>query len=126
MLMLLNQEPGYEKIRDYLNEAQSAQRDVLMSAINVGETYYIVHRERGEPTAEQFLTLLKATQVLILTPTLEDILAAAKIKAKYPISYADVFAAATAIREGVSVVTGNPEFQKLERIVTVEWVSNQT
>ncbi|MCZ6676039.1 MAG: PIN domain-containing protein [Candidatus Poribacteria bacterium] len=44
------------------------------------------------------------------------------MKAKYPISYADAFAVATAIKEDIPVVTGDPEFQRVEGIVTVDWV----
>ena len=120
--MLLNQEPGYEKVQNLINEAQQDGREVLMNAINVGETYYIVYRERGEAVAGQFLTLLQSTRITILVPTFEDILAAAKIKAEYPISYADAFAVRTAIKEDIPVVTGDPEFQKVEGIVTVDWV----
>ena len=115
--MLLNQEPGYEKVQDLLNEAQNDLRDVLMSGINVGETYYIICRKRGESIAEQFLTVLPSTRITIVVPTFEDILAAAKIKARYPISYADAFVVATAIKKDIPVVTGDPEFQRVEETI---------
>jgi len=47
---------------------------------------------------------------------------AARLKATYPLSFADCFAAATAIRERAALVTGDPEFKKLGKAVTIDWV----
>ncbi len=47
---------------------------------------------------------------------------AAEIKARHPISYADCFAAATAVRFQASILTGDPEFKKLGDLVQVEWL----
>lgn len=126
MLMLLNEEPGYEKVQQRLMQAERNERLVFMSAINVGETYYIVHRTSGEFAAEKFLRILEATTVTISVPTQELIIAAAKIKAKYPISYADAIAVATAIEVNASILTGDPEFQKIEGIAKVEWLQRKT
>jgi uncharacterized protein len=50
-----------------------------------------------------------------------DVIEAAKIKGKYALSYADSFAVATAIKEKATVVTGDPEFRKVERLVGIDW-----
>jgi ribonuclease VapC len=49
-------------------------------------------------------------------------LEAAKIKADYPMAYADAFTVATALREGAAVVTGDPEFRLVEHLVTIDWL----
>jgi len=49
-------------------------------------------------------------------------LEAAKIKADYPMAYADAFAVAVALREHAAVVTGNPEFRQVEHLVTIDWL----
>ncbi len=48
----------------------------------------------------------------------------AGIKAFYPISYADSFAAALAMIKGCSLLTGDPEFKSLEKqgIIKTEWL----
>jgi uncharacterized protein len=51
--------------------------------------------------------------------------AAAMLKAQHPIAYADAFAAATAQQLQVPVVTGDPEFRRLERLVTIAWTTDQ-
>ena len=55
-------------------------------------------------------TALPSHSIKRLANSFTDILEAAKIKAKHPISYADCCAVATAMKEDASIVTGDPEF----------------
>jgi len=52
----------------------------------------------------------------------QRVLAAAHIKARYPVSYADAFAIALANELGATVVTGDPEFKEVESVVAVLWL----
>ncbi len=62
-------------------------------------------------------------QILIdFRSTFEDIIKASKIKAKYPISYANCFVVATALKEGAVIITGDPDFVKVKSFVKVEWL----
>jgi uncharacterized protein len=47
---------------------------------------------------------------------------AAELKARHALSYAECFAAATAIKHEAAVVTGDPEFKKVEDLVAIEWI----
>ena len=47
---------------------------------------------------------------------------AAKLKAIYHIAYADCFAAALSLKLKATVVTGDPEFEKLSHEVTIYWI----
>jgi len=58
----------------------------------------------------------------IILPDSELIWKASEIKAEYAISYADCFAAATALRYEAAVLTGDREFKKIESLVSVEWL----
>jgi len=49
-------------------------------------------------------------------------LQAAKLKALYPVAYADCFAAALGIMKKCKVLTGDPEFKKMTDAVKVEWI----
>jgi predicted nucleic acid-binding protein len=52
-------------------------------------------------------------------------MAAATLKARYPISYADGFAAATAMLRQAPLVTGDPELRamaKKEKVLRLEWL----
>ncbi len=52
-------------------------------------------------------------------------MAAARIKAEHPLSYADAFAAALAQELGASLVMGDPEFKTVESTVNVMWLNRQ-
>ena len=47
---------------------------------------------------------------------------AAELKARYPISYADAFALASAIEHQAELVTGDPELRRVEHLVGIVWV----
>jgi ribonuclease VapC len=50
------------------------------------------------------------------------VLEAARLKGRFLVSYADAFALATAIRMNAVIVTGDPEFRRVEHLVTVNWL----
>ncbi len=123
LLAYLNKEKNFQKIQKFLSDAQRSGRPLLMNEINIGETYYILHRKRSPEKAEFFLdTVLPGLPILALANSFEDVIAAARIKSEYPISFADCFAAATAQRENAIVLTGNPEFKKIEHMVKIDWL----
>ncbi len=126
LLAYLNKEDGFEKVRKILAKAQESGDCVLMNEINVGETFYVLYRERGPEKAEYFLdTILAGLPVEMVGNSLENVIDAARIKAQYPLSFADCFAAATAQREKAALVTGDPEFSNIEHMVKIDWISKQ-
>ncbi|MEW5989188.1 MAG: PIN domain-containing protein [Chloroflexota bacterium] len=44
------------------------------------------------------------------------------MKAAYPLSYADAFAAALAQELKATLVTGDPEFRPLIALIAIEWL----
>lgn len=54
------------------------------------------------------------------------VLAAARLKAKYPLSYADCFAAAAGEKNCAVVLTGDPEFTLIEEFLPIEWLVDGT
>ena len=120
LLAYLQQEDGYEKVKNLLSSDKTL---LLMNDINIGETFYILAKKRGLEKAEYFLTvILPALPITNVGNTLQDVIHAAKIKARYPTSYADCFAVATAIKEKATIITGDPDFKHIEKIVSVEWL----
>ncbi len=58
-----------------------------MNDINIGETFYILARERGLDQAEYFINaILPNLPIAKIGNTLTEVIEAAKIKAQYPIS----------------------------------------
>jgi len=94
-----------------------------MNEINIGETFYILARERGMEKAEYFLNVIfPSLPIINVGNTLQEVIAAAKIKATYPISYTDCFAVATAFKEKATIIAGDQEFKIVEKFVNVEWL----
>jgi ribonuclease VapC len=50
------------------------------------------------------------------------VLEAAHIKAGHSISFADAFAVSLANELGATILTGDPEFKKVEGIAKIEWM----
>jgi predicted nucleic acid-binding protein len=115
-------EAGGEQVRKILRAASAGKTDLFLSVINLGELYYTTLRERKQEKAEEVLFLLEQLPVSIVNADLEMTLEAARLKAKYPVAYADCFAAALGIRKRAKVVTGDPEFGKFENILSIEWI----
>ncbi|MFC1859383.1 type II toxin-antitoxin system VapC family toxin [Thermodesulfobacteriota bacterium] len=123
LLAYLNGEKGFEKVRKLLAEAQQTNGRVLMNEINIGETYYILYRKRGYENAAYFLsTVMMGLPIKRVPNNFEEVISASKIKAEYPLSFANCFAIATAHRENAAVMTGDPEFRSVENFVKVEWI----
>ena len=122
LLAFLNKESGFEKVRSLLREAQRSNEPLLMNEINIGEVYYITARERSSELAEDFLNRLQTLSIQTVPNSFADVLDAARIKARFPIAYADAFATATAIRMNAVIVTGDPEFRRIEHLITINWL----
>jgi predicted nucleic acid-binding protein len=94
-----------------------------MNEINIGETFYVLARERGLEMAEYFINvILPNLPIANIGNKFGDVIHAGTIKAQYPISYADSFAVSTAIRENAVIVTGDPDFKHVEKIVKIDWL----
>jgi uncharacterized protein len=123
LLAYLNKGNGFRLVHEALASAQAVGDLLLMNEINVGEAYYILRRRRGRDQAEYFLdTTLPALPITTVANTFDDVIAAARIKAEYPMAFADCFAVATAQSQSAVIMTGDPEFKKVEHIVEVEWL----
>ncbi len=122
VLALLQEDPGSHEVRQRLDQAQRGEARVLMTWVNVGEVVYIVERERGKSTVHRVLGMLEATALEIVDAGRDLTLLAAEIKAEHPLAYADAFAAALAIQERATLITGDPELRQMEGRVRIHWL----
>jgi predicted nucleic acid-binding protein len=122
VLKWVQREKGYEKVRSLLRDCRDQSLKGYMNQVNLGEVYYLVIRRAGLPEARIFLENFQRLPLETILPDGELIWQAAEIKAHHPISYADCFAAATAMRFQAAILTGDPEFKKLGHLVAVEWL----
>lgn len=100
---LENSEPAASLVADLLDDERP-----LMSWINLGEVHYVIRRTSGEDDAMETVRDLRRV-IDVRLPDERLVLAAARVKADYPMAYADAFGAALAIAEAATLWTGDPE-----------------
>ena len=122
LLAYFQGEHGGAKVKEILKEASLAKALIHMSVINVGEVVYITSRKLGKASSQALFKDISLLPVQLVEASMERVLIAANIKARYPISYGDSFAVALAKELGATVVTGDPEFRKVENEVGVLWL----
>jgi predicted nucleic acid-binding protein len=115
-------EPSALKVKEIIKRAQDKDAVVFLSLINLGETIYTIGRRLGWDSALEALEIALMLPIQIGEVTMERVLAAARIKATLPISYADSFAVALAQEMSATVITGDPEFKRVESMVSVLWL----
>jgi predicted nucleic acid-binding protein len=122
LLVYLQDEPGASRIEKLLEDAGKEKCRVFMSLINVGELLYITERRGGIVKAQDALALIRQLPIEIVPVEEQLVFATAHIKANYPLSYADAFVVAVAMEKSASIITGDPEFQSVEALITIEWL----
>jgi len=122
ILKWTQKETGYRKVKSLMIACREKSVSGYMNQINLGEVYYMTIRSLGIEAAQSFLRNFLRLPINLILPDSDLIWKAAEIKAEYSISYADCFAAATALKYKAAVLTGDPEFKKLGSLVSIEWL----
>ena len=121
----LENEPFAKRIQNLLIQAKTGSPQLYAHAIHLGEVYYIALREQGQSVADLAYSRIKAFPIKVIEHVNEELLlTAARLKAGYPISYADAFAAALAAIYNCPLLTGDPELKPLEKknLIRIEWL----
>lgn len=116
--------PGGEQVDEILKAAQAGACELYLSEINLGELVYGIERALGKKRAMETLAVIRQFAITRCAASWPRILAAAHVKAHYPVSYADAFAVALAQEMDGPVVTGDPEFKRVEDegLISVVWL----
>jgi len=123
LIAFFEDEPGADKVAGILRDINAKKAHGFMSVINWGEIYYNTMREGGIEEAEKVMKQFSKHFIQLVDADRDLAYRAAKLKAIYPIAYADCFAAALSSKLKATVVTGDPEFEKLSHEVTIYWVT---
>ena len=116
MLAFFRNEEGAEKVTQILHEAANEKNVLYMTCINAGEVFYMSYRKDGAAKADKAWKALKQFPIHIVEADMELTFAAANLKARYSISYADAFAAALTIHKKGVLITGDNEFEVLKSV----------
>lgn len=122
LLAFFQQEHGSEIVRDALKKADQDEIQRLISVINLGEIIYLTKRRFGDQKKIEVLSRIYQLGFTILPAPDSLVMDAAELKADYPIAYADCFALASAMEHSATIVTGDPDFRKVEHLAAILWI----
>ena len=122
LLKFFQKEQGHEQVARLLEHAQRARVKKFICAVNLGEIIYITKRAFGDQKKIEVLAHVERLGFTVLPAPNSLIFQAAEYKAEHSISYADCFALAAAVDQKANLVTGDPEFKKVEHLVNVVWI----
>ncbi len=124
MAWLKGQQPAAEQVRLLLEAADGRDRRLVMNIVNLGEVFYLSVKARNVAFGKRVLLNLRP-RMAIVSASDELVMQASNLKARHAISYADAFAAATAIAHKLPLVTGDQELRvmaKQEKTLKLEWI----
>jgi ribonuclease VapC len=122
LLNYIDNRPHGARVATMLKEAARAEQPLLISSVNWGEVLYLLWRSHGEGLVARMIANAKQLPLHIEPASAEDAAAAAKLKAVHKLPYADSFAAALAMREHATLVTSDPDFEKLGKEIPILWL----
>jgi tRNA(fMet)-specific endonuclease VapC len=119
LLRLAQDEPGTDRVAEILNQAQNGGYRVLLHQINLGEVIYRIGKTFGWAVAESKQAEIKLLPIELVAFSDTVFWEAVKLKAQYPMSYADCFAAALALQHQATLLTSDPEFNVLGDMLNI-------
>ena len=122
LLKLFQQEKGYERIVHLLEDIKKTGVVKYINVINLGEIIYSTKREFGDQKKLEILANIERLHFTVLPVSNKLVFQAAEYKAQYSISYADCFVLASATEHKAAIITGDPEFKKVEHLVEIVWI----
>lgn len=109
LLAHLRDEPAADRVREEWIESGAA-----MCSVNLGEALYLELRARGAAWAGDTIEAARR-ELVVIEPDWGLVRAAAAVKARGRLSYADAFCVATAERLKAPLWTGDPEIVEQAR-----------
>ena len=117
------EEPCANTIGNILELARNREIKIYMSIINLGEVYYIIQRRYDRKIAIDLIENVKEWPIEFVDISHSVIITSGDIKAKYPMSLADSYAAALTLRVRGILLTADKEFEPLENeIIKIKWL----
>ena len=120
IISFLCDEEGADLVENHLLKAKKGNLAVYVSFATIAEVFSCAIRRQSREMAELYLATIKSWQVKWVHSSEELCLSAGVLKAKYRMSFADAFIAATALHLGAVLVHKDPEFEALKGILQIE------
>lgn len=121
LVAYIKREHGWKRVEAAIQLAVGGTVTLKLTSVNAGEVIMAADRDLGPGAAHEVLDAVQRWTD-VETVDLELAARAAWFKLRGGISYADCFAAALAHRDGIPLITGDPEFRRVEDVVRIAWL----
>ena len=113
-------------VKKHIEDSERGKAVLYMSKMNEGEVFYKLYKYLGPEVAHGFRADMKKGLFPIQVVSVNDkrVEAASEIKAGYNVSYADAFCIGLAKEMGLPVITGDPEFEVVKDIISIQRLSD--
>lgn len=114
ILTVLAQEEGLETVLSLFDQAREGQAIVYIPFMALMELEYLLLRKVSAKETQQVLALIQSWPAAIVESDADWRHLAATVKASTPLSVADAWNAALALREGAYLVHKDPEYEEVK------------
>ena len=121
-LTFFEDETAGKRIADLISDAHDEGIQIYMSVMDLAELWYIVAREKSEGDADEIIAELGQLGVEFVEVDWDLAREAAWKRVSTGISFACSVTSALARRNRADLVTGNPEFKKIEDQQNIRWI----
>jgi len=125
LLTFLKRQPGYPEVVDLFHRATDGELSLGICVVNLGEVWYQIARGYATQLADETILELKNLGLQVVDVDWDLTRQAGIYKSRGGISFADCYAAALAKAWNTVVVTGDPEFKRVENEVAIQWLSKR-
>jgi predicted nucleic acid-binding protein len=122
LIAFFENEAGAQRVEEILKKMLVGKVKGYLCIVNWGEIYYITLREQGREQAESVIRQIRKFPLRLMDVDRGLTYQAAKLKGKYPLAYSDCFAASLTMKLKATLVTGDPEFKKLQDYLSIDWI----
>jgi predicted nucleic acid-binding protein len=102
-----------------IDMTERRQASLFMTAVNLGEVFYILRKMHPEGVALRMVGKITGLAAVTEVDT-STAIRAAELKYRYKLGYADSFAALLAMERKATLVSSDPDFERLGR--SIKWL----
>ena len=120
LIKLFAMEEGWDAVQKILSRVEAGDLEAAISVVTLTEIYYKYMKEKRADLAEARMNQLRYALYLRKVGIDEDVaVKAGDFKGRYDISIADAFIAATAYFEELTIISDDPDFEKILEVKTL-------
>ena len=109
-------------VAEILEKADRGEVNLAIASVNLGEVLYRVERESNRLKAAEALQVVRTSSVEVVSVDESLAIAASRVKTDLRMGYLDCFVVSLAERLEAKILTGDPDFRRVENLVEIAWL----